>query len=234
MSRTIDEKFLLLFETAKFSLLTCEALLQQMGSVLSSVEDDLLGGVDIGQRGIPALISAISFVDFAHRFGQLIDSLPRISANSPEIRKLNRVLDPVERARNYLQHQRGIAELSSSLPVQYPVFGSLGWTKGDAAFMLALGQTTAQFNQYSPVYNTLEGRWVVKYEYWAKNTRVDLDKTLVEMKSAYQWVAAQIDTDASALTDLNWGKLSAIAVRIAVSAEGKVNSELVSANRVEE
>ena len=118
MSRTPEQKFCLLFEAVKRSLLAAQTLQQRMADDLAALERDILAGAEINERAASPLLSGVSFVDFAHRFGCLVDSLPLIKKNTPELRKLKAVLAPVELARNHLQHLRGKDELSTNEEVE--------------------------------------------------------------------------------------------------------------------
>jgi hypothetical protein len=133
--RRPEEKFVLLFEAAKRSLLATERLFQRLTRDLAELQPELEGGIKIGEKAVSPLLSAVAFVDFAHRFGTIVDSLPLLTKRAPELRKLQVALSPVETARNHLQHLRG--DLSSNADIDYPLLGSLSWTCGDAVYVLA-------------------------------------------------------------------------------------------------
>lgn len=181
------EQILRLFEAAKRSLLAADLLLKQLAEGVTSLETDIDNGINVGERAIPSLLSAISFVDFAHRFASLLDALP-ISKKSLAMRKLGEKMTTVEIMRNHLQHLRG--EYLKNEDINYPILGALSWTKGNKCYQLSWSQHF-KHQIYSITYDTLEKRWMAKYQYTVKDVSVSLDCVLAEMFAAFEWVMSQ-------------------------------------------
>src|SRR5580698_5383766 len=135
MNPTPEEKFSLLFEALRRSLLAAQVLQKRLADDLASLESDMLAKLEINERAVSPLLSAVSFVDFAHRFGSLVEALPLLKKKQPELRQLKAALVQIEVARNHLQHLRG--DLSQNQEVTFAVLGSLAWTNGDHAFTIA-------------------------------------------------------------------------------------------------
>jgi hypothetical protein len=201
--RNPQEKFILYFEAAKRSLLASDVLLKRLEGELAAIEPHLGSDSEVNELVVPALLSAISFIDFAHRFGELMEAMPLIPAKSSQLRRLRNVLNPVEKIRNHLQHLRG--ELATNEPVDYPLLGSIVWAKGRQSFAVAMGQATE--NSFpGMVYDIVNDCWVSRLQYNVGNIIVNLDPTLVEMKSAYDWLTTKVKFSDQEFGQLSWGK----------------------------
>jgi hypothetical protein len=216
MNRTPQEKFVLLFETAKRSLLASEMLLSRMSVDLTALEPDIGASINIGSRAISPLLSAVAFIDFSHRFGSVVDALPLINKTAPEMRRLRLSLTPVEIARNHLQHMRG--DLSSNMPIEYPLLGSLAWANGNSSYAIFLSQPT-KTDAHSLVYDTHNRCWVAQRQYTVKDAAINLDVVLGEMRAAYDWIASLAQLPVSALAKLEWGETFAMGFHVRSSAK---------------
>jgi hypothetical protein len=214
-NRTPVEKFILLFEAAKRSLLAAEELLKRLTADLSALEQDIVGQVQLDERAIGPLLSAVAFVDFAHRFGSIVDALPLVSKSAPELRQLRGTLRSIEDARNHLQHMRG--DLSSNEAILYPILGALSWSNGDNSYTVYMSQP-AQTAACSIVYDTQNRCWVCQHEYRLKDAAIDLDKVLAEMRNAYRFVSKSISDREFA--SLRWGKTIAFAFVVNTNMQG--------------
>jgi hypothetical protein len=201
--RTPQEKFILYFEAAKRSLLACQTLLDRLEQELAVIEPHLAPTGEVNELIVPALLSAVSFIDFAHRFGELMAAMPLVPTKLPELRGLRTALQPVEQIRNHLQHLRG--ELATNDPVDYPLLGSIAWAQGRQSFAVAMGQST-QSTFASMVYDTVNDRWVARLRYSVGNTVVDFDPVLEEMKKAYAWLVERVKFSDLELSKLTWGR----------------------------
>jgi hypothetical protein len=216
MNRSPQQKFILLFEAVKRSLLAAQTLQQRLASDLAALESDILAGLEINERAVSPLLSAVSFVDFSHRFGSLVESLPLLRKGTPELRKLKAVLAPVEVARNHLQHLRGRTELSSNEEISFAVLGALTWTHGENAFIIAFTQP-GKLEQASISYDSVEQRWTAKHRFSVKNALVDPDSILAEMERFYHWLAGKVTFSEPEFGELKWGKPLAVAIRFTIS-----------------
>jgi len=214
MNRTPEEKATLLFVTAKRSMLVAETMLNSLSEDLSSLERDINDGINIEDRAAPPLLAAVTFIDFAHRFGTVVDALPLISKKEPEIRQLKNALTTVVEARNHLQHMR--EDLSSNEEIDYPLLGTLMWSNGGASYTIFLSQPT-KTNTYSMVYDARNGCWIAKHQYQVKNTIIDLDAVLEQMRSTHMWIVSRLKFSDSEFPLPKWGKTHAFAFRITVN-----------------
>ncbi len=194
-------------------MLASEELLGRLSAELALLEGDITRSVDIESRAISPLLSAVTFIDFAHRFGSLIDALPLLNKRESQMRQLKSALVNVENVRNHLQHMRG--DLSSNEEIDYPILGSLMWSNGDWAYTIFLSQPT-QTNTYSMVYDLANQRWVARYQYRVKNTIVDLENVLATMKEVYEWVVSKAQFSDPDFALPRWGKTQAFCTRFQV------------------
>jgi hypothetical protein len=199
--RSPEEKFTLVFEAAKRSLLIYTRLHARLMADLRTAEEIINSNGSVKEHAADALISAVAMVDFAYRYGQLIDALPLISNRHAPLRALAAALESVEGARHHLQHMR--RELMSAEPIDYPILGSLAWADGVQSFSMSFSHPGAQ--QVGLVWDTQARRYVRQLEYMVRNAHVDLNAVHEAMNSAYAWLAASIQTTPANFKDLEWG-----------------------------
>ena len=215
MNRSPQEKFTLLFETAKRSLLAATLLSDRISHDLAALEPQINRGDNIESGAISPLLSAVAFIDFAHRFGSVVDALPLINKKAPELRLLRAALRTTETARNHLQHMRG--DLSSNAEIDYPILGSISWANGISSYTLFLSQPT-KTDTHSLVYDTHENRWVAQRQYTVKGAAIDIDATLREMNAAYKWIVSISQFPSPDIAKLEWGGSLALGFQVQLSA----------------
>ena len=211
MNRSSDQKFSLLFEAAKRCLLASDLLLARLDSSLAALEPDIDASVDIAERAALPLLDAVALVDFAHRFGSIVDALPLISKKALPIRELHLALRVVVNARNYLQHLRG--DLSSNNEIRYPILGVLSWSRNDACYTVHFGQSS-ETDFYSMAFDLQNSRWTAKYQFTIKSYVMDLEAIVKAMNETYSWFVTIVNASDPALLQLNWGQTQSFALRI--------------------
>jgi hypothetical protein len=202
-ARTPDEKYILLFEAAKRSLLAAQVLFERLSDELTHLASDFSDGVDIQDHAVPTLLSAVAFIDFAHRFGSIVNSLPLINKSAPAVRRLRSALRTVGTARNHLQHMHG--DLSSNVQIKYPVLGALSWTREDSCYVTFLNQAT-KAEASSIAYDNQNRCWTAKHQYTVQDVAINLDATLTEMQNAYRWLVDEVSFSDPEFASLRWGK----------------------------
>ena len=217
MNRSPSQKFSLLFEAAKRCLLASDLLLARLDSSLAALESDIDANVDIAERAALPLLDAVAFVDFAHRFGSIVDALPLISKKAPEIRELHLALSSVVKARNYLQHLRG--DLSSNNEVRYPILGVLSWSRNDACYTVHFGQSS-ETDSYSIAFDLQEKRWAATYQFSIQSHTMDLEAIVKKMHETYSWFLTLVTASDPAILQLKWGQTQSFAFRMIPPADG--------------
>lgn len=208
---SIDRKFTLLFETAKRSILAAEILLERITSDLSGFEQEIESEIDIGEKAIYPLLSAVAFVDFAYRYIHTLDALPYIKKDSPQMNRLRKALKPIEESRHYLQHMRG--DLSANEVIDYPLLGALTWSNGPSVYLISFSQSGSTSTPTMP-FDRKKGVWISKHVYTVKHVEIDLDSILFEMKTAFDWINTLVSSTDPRVMEMSWGKTIAMSVRV--------------------
>ncbi|MEQ1767391.1 MAG: hypothetical protein ABL859_08185 [Methylotenera sp.] len=211
MKRSPSEKYALLFEAARRSLYACDLAYKRLLIDLSSLEPRIDAETELGQDGIPPLLTAAGFIDFAHRFGSIVDALPLVNKKSAEIKALRASLKSVEFARNHLQHMRG--DLSSNESIDYPILGSLSWIGGESCYALCPAQATPT-DYVSIAYNNVDKRWATTCQYQVKRIEIDIPAVLRQAHLTYAWLVKQTTFTDPNEGQLSWGKTSALVFRV--------------------
>jgi len=216
--RSPQEKFVLIWEALKRSLLSAEILLKNTYAELDGIARDIDAGKVIEDRAAAPLISCLGFIDFAFRFKSLMDNLPMVSNRRPDMVRVQQALESVEEARHRIQHLRG--ELGTNEPVDYPILGSISWMAGNGVYSMALGTPIGKVEWPSLVFDRQQGKWTAAHIYKLKNAVVDLDVVIAEMRAAYNSVADSMTSphpesdEFKALKALKWGTTFALKMQI--------------------
>lgn len=209
--RSLEEKFNALFETARRSLFAADLTANRLMTELGELESPVEAQEDIGSRAIAPLVTAAGFVDFAHRFGSIMDSLPMVNKKSTEMRALRNVLKDVEIARNHLQHMRG--DLASNEQIDYPVLGALSWVNGEWCFSMCAAQPY-QADFPSIAFNTQTKQWATTCQYTVKRISIDVPRTLRQMHAAYEWLISHMTFSNPSDAALTWGQTHSLRFRL--------------------
>ena len=203
--RTPNEKFLLLFESVKRSLLATEALFVRIDKELGRLESEINLSNDIEKHAVPAILDVVSFVDFANRFGTLVAALPTINhKKSTELRDLALKLKVVEEIRNHLQHLRDANRLMSHENINYPILGTLSWSREATCYWFHLSQAS-EIESCSIAYDRQENRWVSQYQYAIRDHVIDLEIVLEAMRRAFRHIVSVAPISDPKILDLTWG-----------------------------
>ncbi len=209
--RSTNDKFILLFEAAKISLLTSNLLLQRIKTQLNNFEILIDSKIDLGDSIAMPFIEVSAFVDYSNRFYSIVDALPLINKKDPAIVGLKESMKNVVGLRNYLQHMRG--DLSSNSHIKHPILGSLSWISNEACYVIFMAQTS-QAEAVSITYDTKENRWVTNYQYEINDQQIHLDNLCDEMKMAYDFLTSRVTFSDPEFSKLKWGKSQALSMRM--------------------
>ena len=210
LDRKPEEKFLLLFEAAKRSLLTSDILLKRIKVQLKDFESSIDNNVDLGDKIAMPLIEVSALVDYSNRFYSIVDALPLIRKKAPEIERLRTSMKNVIEIRNYLQHMRG--DLSSNKQIKYSILGSLSWIGSGNCYTVFMTQPS-QADAVGIAYDTQEKKWVTNYQYEVNNRLIYLDILYDEMKAAYDFITTLVTFSDPEFSKLKWGQTQALSWR---------------------
>lgn len=201
-TRTPQEKFTLVYEAVKRTLLSYEILLKRIEQELKPLSISIELGAEVGgEDAAAAFISAMGLVDFAYRYAQLVDSLPLVNKKASEMRALKLALGPAEPARHHLQHMRG--DLNVSGGIDYPLLGQLAWENGSKCFTLSFSEAKA--THHTLTYDRLENSYVTPLMYFLKHVELDLGAMHNAMKVNFDWLQKWAVFDPPEFGELRWG-----------------------------
>jgi hypothetical protein len=198
------------FEGAKRSVLAAEVLLHRLGNELAELQPIIHQTPNIADKFGPVLVTAMGIIDFAHRFGQLIEGMPLLkdSTRRKHFQKLRDALSPVTDTRNHLQHLRN--ELSAGSSIDYPLMGSLTWVHGDQCY--AVGLLTQGFEVTFPsmAFGAFGIGYVARYQYTVATQSILLDPLVATMRESFDWLASKIVFSDPNYEKVGWGQTLAI------------------------
>lgn len=227
VARSPQEKFPLIFEAAKRTLLAFDVLQRRLDAELDRLTPMVAKGGHIeGLEAADAFLTAMGLVDFGYRFGQLVDALPLLNKKSPELRAMSSALAPAEAARHYLQHMRG--DLSDGKAIDYPILGSLAWARGSDCHSLSFSQIGASVPTL--VWDREAERYVSDVEYFVKNVHVRPREMGEVMHRTYDWIASMFKFTPSDGGDLKWGKTSAYVISVGKELKVEGGEEFLTLN----
>lgn len=203
MERNPQEKFVILYDTAKKCLLILDHLYAdfEKGTLLATdpakVETDssVVTGI---------YISALGLIDYFHRFHEIISAMTLIRKDQAELKKLKNTLEPVKHCRNYLQHMRG--DLMKNDPIQYPILGAISWIHEGRNYTLFSNQPTHGVSLPGIAYDTFAGKYVHKYLLIVGGYEIQLDTVYIEVKVFWAWLEKAIAIEPQQIKDYAWGK----------------------------
>lgn len=227
VARSAQEKFPLIFEAMKRTLLAYDILQGRLESEINRLTPMVTQNRTIeGLEAADAFVTAMGLVDFAYRFGQLVDALPLLNKKSPELRALRSALAPAETARHYLQHMRG--DLNNGNAIDYPILGSLSWARGADCHTLSFSQAGA--NIPTLVWDREAGSFVADLEYFVKDVHVRPREMSDSMHRTFEWIASKFQFTPSDGGELKWGKTSAYVISVSKEVKNEVGEEFLALN----
>lgn len=198
--KKIQIKFIRFYETAKKCLILID-------KVYSRIEENILGlesdKNDKESMTCELYIDLFTFIDFAHRFLQIIDSIPLLSKKKYEVRELNKTLDVVKRCRNYLQHMK--EHLAKEEVIDYPILGSFSWISDDRNYIILPTQFTQNNKNAGIAYDTYENVYVCKYQFSIGGFELKIDNIYSEIKEFWDWFDKMARIKPEELKNYSWG-----------------------------
>ncbi len=202
MKRSVQEKFVVLYDTAKKCLL-----------ILDHLFTDLENGTNVARDAekikndssivIMLYITALGIIDYFHRFHEVISAMTLIRKDQPELKKLTKVMAPVKECRNYLQHMRG--DLMKNESIDYPILGALSWIYEGRNYVLYSNQATRSFSMPGIAFDRLAGNFVCKYQLVVGGHEIKLDVVYREAKSFWAWIETSVVIEPAHVKHYAWG-----------------------------
>ncbi len=198
------------YESAKRSVLAAEMLFHRLGTELAELEPIIHDMTNVADRFGPVLVTAMGIVDFAHRFGQLMDSMPLLknSLRRSHLQKLQEALVPVSETRNHLQHLRNDFAKGSS--IDYPLMGSITWIQGGQCYTVALMTQGFEIMVPSMAFGAFGVGYVARYQYTVASQIILLDLLVETMRESFDWLASIFTFSDPNYDKFGWGQTVAM------------------------
>jgi hypothetical protein len=203
MKRSHQEKFVVLYDTAKKCLLILDHLYTDFENGTHQATDTEMvnDNLSIITR---IYISALGLIDYFHRFHEVISAMPLIRKDQPELKILAKAIVPVKECRNYLQHMRG--DLMKNEPIGYPILGAITWIHEGRNYTLFSNQPTHNLSIPGIVYDTFAESYICKYQLVVGGHEIKIDIVYNEIKSYWAWLEKRVVIEPSHLKEYTWGK----------------------------
>jgi hypothetical protein len=204
------------YESAKRSVLAAEVLLHRLGTELAELEPLIHEVANIADRFGPVLITSMGIVDFAHRFGQLMEGMPFLkdSMRRSHLQRLRDSLVPVSDTRNHLQHLR--EELAAGSSIDFPLMGSITWIQSGQCHTVGLLTQGFEVALPSMAFDAFGTRYVARYQYTVASKIILLDPLVATMRESFDWLASVFRFSDPEYDKVGWGKTVAFSSTINV------------------
>jgi hypothetical protein len=140
---------------------------------------------------VEAMVDAWTMIDATHRLRGLVQQLPGLKQNQPDVQLLIRKTRVVEELRNFVQHFR--TEIHGFVAKRMPLWGTLSWSRvsddtGQPECHTIVPGTLFQGTPvYSCIFDRQEGRFVDRIILEAGEARVDLDDLFDTVAAFCRW-----------------------------------------------
>lgn len=203
MKRNPQEKFVILYDTAKKCVLILDNLYADFENGTFQLRD--AAKVENDPSVVTKIyISALGLIDYFHRFHEIISAMTLIRKDRPELKKLKNALEPVKDCRNYLQHMRG--DLMKNDPIKYPILGAISWIHEGRNYTLFPNQPMQGVSLPGIAYDTFAGKYVCKYLLIVGGHEIQIDTVYTEVKAFWEWLEKAVVIEPPQIKDYAWGK----------------------------
>jgi len=176
MKRKAEEKNVVLFDTAKRCLLIMDHLYAELKRMTSETEVAVIANAPSG-NAVELYVTALSLVDYFHRFREIISAMTVIRKDARELKKFKSTVKPVTNCRNYLQHMRN--DLMKNDAIDYPILGAISWASGNRTYTVFSSQQMSQGVRIPGItYDRHEKAYAFKYMLVVGRYEVRLDTRL--------------------------------------------------------
>lgn len=203
MKRNPQEKFVVLYDTAKKCLLILDHLYTDFENGIHQATDEDIVNDDFSIV-TKIYISALGLIDYFHRFNEIVSAMTLIRKDQPELKTLTKAIAPVKECRNYLQHMR--SDLMKNEPIEYPILGAITWIHEGRNYILFSNQPTQDFGLPGIVYDTSTENYLCKYQLVVGGHEIRIDTVYSEVKSFWAWIEKSVVIEPSHIKDYTWGK----------------------------
>ena len=174
-SKNMPRKFAFFVDALRYSFNMARLQTEEIERALEIIESKIKEGIteDIV---FPVIMNSWGVVDSGHRIRELIQQVPGLKKNSPEVQIFLRATEKVKELRDYVQHLRtGIDALPEKTT---PLWGVISWVSkksDDTCFTFMSGTAYPDVSVYSCSYDTWNKKFAHKNILSVNDITVDLE-----------------------------------------------------------
>jgi hypothetical protein len=211
MKRNPQEKFVVLYDTAKKCLLILDHLYANLENGTNQAMDATKIKQDLSIV-TSIYISALGLIDYFHRFHEVVAAMTLIRKDRPELKQLGKTIEPVKECRNYLQHMRG--DLMKNDSIDYPILGAISWIHEGRNYTIFSNQATQSMSVPGIAYDRFAANYICKYQLIVGGHEIRIDSVYSEIKLFWAWLEKIVVIQPSHVKDYTWGNPTIICSEI--------------------
>lgn len=211
MKRNPQEKFVVLYDTAKKCLLILDHLYANLENATNQAIDATKIKQDLSIV-TNIYISALGLIDYFHRFHEVVAAMTLIRKDRPELKQLGKAIEPVKECRNYLQHMRG--DLMKNDSIDYPILGAISWIHEGRNYTIFSNQATQSMSVPGIAYDRFAANYICKYQLIVGGHEIRIDNVYREIKLFWAWLEKNVVIEPSHIKDYTWGNPTVICSEI--------------------
>ena len=187
----VDRRTILFLDGIRYSIQSFEIASGRLAQTLTKLSKNNNSDEDLGEIISFATIDAWSIVDSIHRLRELLEQLPGLKKNTPELQIFLRRTSAIEELRHYFQHFR--TEIDSFVEKAMPLWGTISWSTINDETGLSETHTIVPGTYFhgawaaTCTFDTQEGRFVDRVLLHAGPCKVDLADIEDYIKELIAW-----------------------------------------------
>lgn len=174
----VDRRTILFLDGIRYSIQSFEISSRRLAQTLNQLSNAQDTKDNLGEIISIATIDAWSIIDSIHRLRELLEQLPRLKKNTPELQLFLHRTSPIEDLRHFFQHFR--TEIDSFVEKAMPLWGTISWSTTNSDTGLPQTHTIVPGTFFhgawfgSCTFDTHEGRFIDRVVLHAGPQKVDL------------------------------------------------------------
>lgn len=188
---TLDPRSVLYLDGIRYSTELLDLAFRRLEQNLENLTDREEAESGLGLLIVEAISDAWAFVDSFHRLRELVQQLPGLKQNQPQLQIFLRQSTQVKELRRYVQHLRN--EIDDFVEAKMPLWGTVSWTlcnpkTGQQENHIIVPGT--YFNDCRVVgctFDTYAGQFIEKLVLHVGQIRVDLANLHACAAKFWQW-----------------------------------------------
>jgi hypothetical protein len=195
---SVDRRTILFLDGVRYSIQAFELASSRLALTLDRLSNGKEITDDLGEIISEATTDAWSIIDSIHRLRELLEQMPGLKKNVPELQLFLRRTAPVEDLRHFFQHFR--TEIESFVERGMPLWGTISWAYANPATGLPETHTIVPGTFFDGAwvatctFDTQEGKFVERVLLHAGPRKIDLADLADHVKEFARWYTNWFDT----------------------------------------